>query len=255
MMLDVKGLSVRYGEKVVAEDISFSLGEGGWLMIAGPNGAGKSTVVNAVSGGVPCRGEIAVLGRPLRSYRPAELARCLGVLTQNHFVGYSFTVREVVRLGRYAYTRGVFGGRDADCDRAVDDALAATGLTELAGQSVLKLSGGELQRVFLAQLFAQDPKILMLDEPTNHLDPVYQKQLLELVSGWVRQPGRAVISVVHDLSLARAFGTEVMLMKQGRIAAMGAAADVFSPGTLRSVYDMDVHRWMRTLCMQWRLEV
>ena len=252
LLLEVNELSVSYGEKRILRNISFSLEEGHWLMIAGPNGAGKSTIVNAVSGGVPYAGEVLCRGRDLREYKAGQLARQLGVLAQNHFIGYAFSVREVVRLGRYAYTRGVFGGRDEKCEAQVDRALALTGLTELAGQSVLKLSGGELQRVFLAQLFAQDPAILLLDEPTNHLDLVYQKQLLEMVSQWVKQPGRAVISVVHDLSLARGYGTEALLLKQGQIAALGPAEQVFSPANLAEVYEMDVYRWMRELSAPWQ---
>ena len=250
-LLDVKNLSVKYGEKTIIRDISFSLDEGDWLMIAGPNGAGKSTLVNAVSGGVPFQGDVLCLEKDIREFRSGELARRMGVLAQNHYVGYSFTVEEVVRLGRYAYTKGVFGGRDENCEPSVDAALRLTGLEPFAKQSVMKLSGGELQRVFLAQLFAQDPDILMLDEPTNHLDLVYQKQLLKLVSEWVKRPGRAVISVVHDLSLARVFGTGVMLLRQGRIAAKGTADEVFIPDTLAAVYDMDVHGWMRDILSPW----
>lgn len=251
MLLEVNGLSVKYGSHTIVRDIGFSLAEGEWLMIVGPNGAGKSTIVKAVSGGVPCAGEVLCMGKELRTYKSAALARRIGVLTQNHYVGYSFTVEEVVRLGRYAYTGGVFSGRDADCEAEVARALSLTGLSELAHRSVLSLSGGELQRVFLAQLFAQDPSILILDEPTNHLDLKYQKQLLELVSDWVKQPGRAVLSVVHDLSLARSYGTEVLLLQEGQVRARGHAEEVFTRENMEQVYGMDVHRWMRGLLESW----
>jgi len=251
MLLEVKDLSVKYGSRTIVKDIGFSLAEGDWLMIVGPNGAGKSTIVNAVSGGVPYEGTVRYEGKELRTYRPAALARRIGVLTQNHYVGYSFTVEEVVRLGRYAYTKGVFSGRDADCETKIERALSRTGLSELAGRSVLSLAGGELQRVFLAQLFAQDPAVLILDEPMNHLDLKYQKQLLELVSDWLKQPGRAVLSVVHDLSLARAYGTEVLLLREGDAVARGNADTVFTRENMERVYGMDVHRWMNDLLELW----
>ena len=251
-LLDVRHLVVRYGSKEAVRDVSFTLDEGQWLMIAGPNGAGKSTVIAAVSGAVPFEGEVLCLGRSVADCRPAELARNMGVLAQNHYVGYSFTVREVVGLGRYAYTKGVFGGRDERCEAAVGEALRLTGLEGLEDRSVLHLSGGELQRVFLAQLFAQEPRILLLDEPTNHLDLIYQKQLLELVTEWVKQPGRAVISVVHDLSLARAFGSEALLLKDGAAAGQGDPREVFTPELLQKTYDMDVQRWMESLLGQWK---
>ena len=241
-MLEVRNLHVQYGDFVILDDVSFDLAEGHWLMIAGPNGAGKSTIVNAICGGAPYTGEIRCHGKNVREMKPREMASRIGVLAQKNAVGYSFTAREVIRLGRYAYSQGVFGGRDPGCEDAVEHSLQLT---------VLKLSGGELQRVFLAQLFAQDPQIMILDEPMNHLDLVYQKQLLSLVSDWVRQPGRAVISVMHDLSLAKAFGSQVLLLKQGKIIANGDADAVLSPENLQSVYEMDVRAWMRDMLGQW----
>ena len=116
---------------------------------------------------------------------------------------------------------------------------------------MLTLSGGELQRVFLAQLFAQNPRLLLLDEPTNHLDLVYQKQIFSLVRDWLSKGERAVVSVVHDLSLARMYGSRGVLLDHGKIAAAGSAAEVFRPETLNAVYHMDVADWMRTMLSQW----
>ncbi len=116
---------------------------------------------------------------------------------------------------------------------------------------VNQLSGGELQRVFLAQLFAQDPDLLILDEPTNPLDLVYQKQIFSLIREWLTQPGKAVISVVHDLSLARACGTRAILLSGGVQAAAGSLEDVFAPECLNRVYSMDVAAWMRGLLRRW----
>ena len=251
-LLDVQNLSVRYGEKTIVEQISFSLKEGDWLMIVGPNGAGKSTIINAISQGAPYTGEVRVLQKDVRRYRAQELAKLVGVLAQTHTMGYGFTVGSVVRLGRYAYAPGIFSGGREDDEAAVSRALALTGLTQMVDQNVLTLSGGELQRTFLAQLFAQNPRVLLLDEPTNHLDLVYQKQVFELISEWLKTPGRAVASVVHDLSLARAYGTQALLLDGGTTRAYGAIADVFAPEHLKRAYDMDVYAWMRDLLAQWQ---
>ena len=250
-MLDVKNLGVRYGTLDVVKDVSFSVEEGEWLMIAGPNGAGKSTVVNAVAQGVDYTGSVLFCGKDVTNYRSQELARHIGVLSQNHAVNYAFMVREIVGLGRYAYSRGIFSGRSDEDDRAVEDALALTGLQDLAQQSVLKLSGGELQRVFLAQIFAQDPDLLILDEPTNHLDLLYQKQVFSLIEEWRRKPGRAVISVVHDLSLALAYGSRAILMDEGCTVAEGPVREVLTAEKLNAVYGMDVKDWMQKLLRQW----
>ena len=250
-MLEAEHLTVRYGALNAVDDCSFAVPDGQWLMIVGPNGAGKSTILNAVSQGVPYTGTIRFDGKDLKKTDAATRARSLGVLSQNHFVGYAFSVEEVVRLGRYAHRGGLFSAHRADDEAAVEEALERTGLASLRRQSVLTLSGGELQRTFLAQVFAQGPRYLLLDEPTNHLDLIYQKQIFALISDWLKTPGRAVVSVVHDLSLAKAYGTHALLLNRGKTAAYGDAAAVMRAETLNAVYGMDVADWMRTMLGQW----
>ena len=233
------------------DDLSFRLEEGQWLMLAGPNGAGKSTLIEAIARGVPFTGSIQWEGRDLRTMKSAELARRIGVLSQRNTVGYAYTVEEVVGLGRYAYRGGFLSGRDEDGAARVEEALALTGLQDLRRASMLTLSGGETQRVFLAQVFAQLPRVLILDEPANHLDLKYQQQIFSLIGTWLREPGRAVLSVVHDLSLARRFGTHAVLMDRGHCVAAGAIGEVLTPDHLRRVYDMDVGAWMREMLSQW----
>ena len=254
-ILEIRDLSVRYGDTEALQGVSFALSEGDWLSIAGPNGAGKTTIVRAVSGAVPYTGEILFGGRDIRSFKPAERARRVGILAQRSQVGYPFTVAEVVRLGRYAHRTGGWlrtgGEGGAEDEEFVARALEMTGLTGLKDRPVPSLSGGEQQRVFLAQLFAQDPQVLILDEPTSHLDLIFQKQVFALVREWLQRPGRAVISVIHDLSPARAFAAKAVLLKAGRIVAGGTAEEVFSEEHLRDAYDMDVYAWMWQMLEQW----
>lgn len=251
-MLKVENLSVRYGNLTIVSQISFSLQPGQWLMIVGPNGAGKSTLINAIAQGVPYSGSVCLGQHNLHNIRPGELAKQLGVLMQSHTVNYSFTVKEVVRLGRYAYSRGLFSSAPADDEAQIVQALSMTGMLSMANQSVMTLSGGELQRTFLAQLLAQNPKLLLLDEPSNHLDLVYQKQVFHLVSDWLKEKNRAVISVVHDLSLAKMYGTHALLMNRGTAQAVGPIAEVLTPEKLQDVYAMDVYSWMQQMLSQWK---
>jgi len=253
-MLETRNLSVKYGSLTILDDVSFSVGERQWVMIAGPNGAGKSTIVNAVSRGAPYTGEVLLDGRDIKKYKSAELARKLGILAQSSNVGYSFSVEEVVKLGRYSYSGGLLSPKSGGDEAFVERALELTGLRELRHQSVLTLSGGERQRTFLAQVLAQDPELLILDEPTNHLDLVFQKQTFALINGWIEETGRSVISVVHDLSLARAYGTHALLMDKGRLVASGPVRDVLTRENLASVYRMDVHGWMKEMLSQWEEE-
>ncbi len=249
-MLQVNDLTVRYGGLTIVDHLSFTVEEGQWLMIVGPNGAGKSTTLDAVTQGTAYTGRVLFEGEDMKKKKAAERARCVGVLMQNHFAEYAFSVEEVAALGRYACSAFLAGRSDED-EQAVENALALTGMISQRKQSILTLSGGELQRTFLAQVFAQDPKLLLLDEPTNHLDLVYQKQVFELIGKWLQTPGRAVISVVHDLSLAKAYGTKILLMNHGRKVACGPAAVVLVPEHLDPVYQMDVGGWMRRMLGQW----
>lgn len=251
-MLSTENVSVRYGDCVVVDGLSLSLREGQWLMLVGPNGAGKSTLIQAISQSAPYTGRILLDGRDVRSYKPAQLARRIGVLSQHNNVGYSYTVDEIVGLGRYAHTSGFLSSRDDGGKERVDNALRLTGLEALRHHSALTLSGGELQRTFLAQVFAQDPQILILDEPANHLDLVYQRHIFSLIQDWLKQPGRAVVSVVHDLSLARRYGTHAVLMHHGHCVSQGTIREVLTSENLQRVYDMDVYEWMQEMLSQWR---
>ena len=251
-MLTAENVTVRYDRHTVVDKVSFRLEEGQWLMLIGPNGAGKSSLIHAITQGVPYTGRIALEGRDVRTYRPAQLARRIGVLSQQHSVGYAYTVEEVVGLGRYAYSAGFLSGWDDEGPAKVEQALDITGMQGLRHASMLTLSGGEMQRAFLAQVFAQDPSILILDEPANHLDLVYQKHIFSLIRDWLKTPGRAVLSVVHDLSLARRYGTHAVLMHQGRCVARGLMDDVLTTDNLQAVYGMDVNQWMRELLGQWQ---
>lgn len=250
-MLDIQNLTVQYGSLKIVDNLSFSVRPQEWLMVVGPNGAGKSTIVSAIAQGVPYSGRVLIDSCDVSKMKPKIAAKYFGVLTQNHSVGYSFTVEEVVRLGRYAFSKGMFSPRDKVNEEKIENAIRMTGMESFRKQSVLTLSGGELQRTFLAQLLAQDPQLLILDEPTNHLDLVYQNQIFELIKRWISDTGRAVVSVVHDLNLAKAYGTHTLLLDRGRAVSFGETGGVLTAAHLNSVYSMDVYAWMRRMLSQW----
>lgn len=251
-LLQVENLSVHLSGFCLLKEVTFQLEAHDRLMIVGPNGAGKSTLIQALVQGVPYQGEILMEGTNIAFLNNQERAKKVGVFAQRNEVHYGFTVREVVSLGRYAYRKGFLSSDDEEGRRKVEEALEATGLNGKSEQSVLTLSGGELQRTFLAQLFAQDPQILLLDEPTNHLDILFHKELQDLIFTWSQKKNRAVIAVVHDLSLARLYGNKVMLLSDGELMAYGQQEDVFNHGPFNKVYQMDIDEWMNTLYAPWR---
>jgi iron complex transport system ATP-binding protein len=256
ILLEASGLFVSYGGKKALEDAGLMLEEGSMTMIIGPNGAGKSTLLKAVSGGVkPDSGEVSLLGKDLYTYSPKERARHLAMLSQTHPYSSSFTVRELVRLGRYPYSGGAFGKGDPEEDEKTERVLEAMGLEDLASRPLRTLSGGEAQRAFIAQLIAQEPEVMLLDEPVNNLDPQYQEQIFEMLSAWLSEGGRAVAAVVHDIAAARTYGDRIILMSSGRTIASGTPQEVMTGELLGTAYGMDVGRWMRKLHGSWETEL
>ncbi|MDR1000560.1 MAG: ABC transporter ATP-binding protein [Clostridiales bacterium] len=253
MILEAKDISVSLGGASILRGIDLDVGDNQWLVIIGPNGAGKTTLLNCIVKGVTYTGLIKLSGADIKTLKPRELARRVGFLAQMKFMDYSFTVEEIVRLGRYAHEkRGIFefGAQNTESQATVDDALRLTGLTHLKNSSALTLSGGELQRMFLAQVLAQAPNLLLLDELSNHLDLIYQKRIFSLVREWVRSPGRAVISVSHDLGVAKYYADDAILLNRGELIARGMG-DVFDAKTLSLAYGMDVRAWIKKLYETW----
>lgn len=250
IILDVNDISVFLSNLNLVKHVSFHVREQDRLMIVGPNGAGKSTLIHAITQGINYEGTVLYEQVNLSKMKSKDMAKKIGVLSQKNDVNYSFTVEEIVSLGRYAYSKDFFS-KSSDDKKYIDEALEMTGLTEKRHQSVLTLSGGEIQRTFLAQLFAQDPKLLILDEPTNHLDIQYQKQIFSLIDSWVSKKNRAVVAVVHDLSLASYFGNKFLLLDQGSVVGYGKKEDVFTSRNLDHSYQMEVYKWMQTLYQQW----
>ena len=251
-MLKADGLTAAYGRKTVLADIRFALSPGDWLMVVGPNGAGKSTLLRAIAQSIPHAGRVRLLGREVEAMSPRDRARHMGVLAQHSGAYAAFTVAQVAAMGRYAHGQGRLFPKDPQAGQRIQQALRFAGMEALADRSILTLSGGELQRAFLAQVMAQDPNLLLLDEPGNHLDIPYQSQLFDGIARWLRgAPNRAAISVVHDLSLARAFGSHALLLAAGRQAAFGPVDQVLDRPRLQAAYGMDVCAWMQRLARGW----
>ena len=249
--IEAKDLGVCRNGQTLISGVSFTLQAGDWLCVAGPNGAGKSTLLKALIGEWPHTGLLSLDAQPLSGFRPRERARLLGMMGQASFGQFSFTVEEVVRMGRYPYRKSLLRTDDPGGKKAVEDALQAAGLTGLRRRSVTTLSGGERQRCALAQTLCQQPEVLLLDEPSNHLDLNYQKELYQITDTWRRRPGHAVITVLHDLSAARRFATKALLLSAGRPLTFGPPDEALSDDALRDAWQMDVSAWMREMAGVW----
>lgn len=250
-MLQVDKLGLCIKGKQILHDVSFKIGENEMLMVIGPNGAGKTSLIRAVMQYEKHSGAAYLDGADMSRISAKTMARQVGVLIQQHSQQFNYTVEEVVKLGRYAYSGGLFSGSDKGGQEKIDEALRLTGTEQLKERSVMTLSGGELQRVFLAAAFAQAPRLLILDEPTNHLDLKYQIKLFDMLREWVKGERRTVIAVVHDLNITYTYGTKALLMKNGYVHSFGDVQEVLNRENLKMVYDVDVCQWMQNLLKHW----
>ena len=237
----LKASSVRlgYDRKIVIEDITLEVPEGELTMLIGPNGCGKSTLLKALARVLaPKAGYVYLGGTDIHQLRTTAVARRLGFLPQRQSVPPGIKVLDMVSRGRFAHQR--FWSRwSQEDEKAVASALEVTGLTDLQRADVDELSGGQVQRVWLATVLAQDTPLLLLDEPTTFLDIAHQYEVLKLVRGF-RDAGRTVVVVVHDLNQATRFATNLVVMKDGAVVASGPPAEVLTAELVESVFGLPV---------------
>ena len=240
-VFDLRDVEVKLGGRRVLGPLDLEIAAGSFVGILGPNGSGKTTLLRALLGGVPpSAGEILLEGQPVREYRAAQLARMIGVVPQQFNLDFTFTVEEMVAMGRYAHGgRGEANAGGAADDAVVAAALLATGVTPLAGRPVTELSGGERQRALIAQTLAQETPVLLLDEPLNNLDLNHQLEIMQLLCS-LHASGRTVAVVLHDLNIAAQYCEELVLLDGGQLAARGKATDILDPRLILEVFRVRV---------------
>lgn len=231
--LTAASVSYRVGDRQILRDVSLDVAPGEVLALIGPNGAGKSTLLSLLAGdAAPSSGQITLGGRPLADYRPVELARTRAMLLQQTSVAFSYTVRQVVQMGRAPWRSTSQAEQDHEIVAA---ALTDTDTAHLADRDVRTLSGGEAGRAHLARVFAQRTPLLLLDEPTAALDILHQEQTLIRARAYARS-GAAVIVVLHDLDLAASYADRLVLLAGGQVAAQGRPQQVCTAERLNEVY-------------------
>lgn len=225
-----------YREREVLRGIDLVVHAGELVALVGPNGAGKSTLLKVLGGLLrPASGSVAIDGLDVTALDRRSIARHIAVVPQVFETLFPFTVREIVALGRTSRL-GPLGTLGADDARAVARALDDIGAADLADRRIDRVSGGERQRAVLAMALAQEAGVLLLDEPTAHLDPTHQRATLERVATLARVRGLAVVAVLHDLNLAAAFASRVVLLADGVVVREGAVSDVITPEIVARVF-------------------
>lgn len=233
-----EALTLAYGKKTIAESLNVSIPDGHFTAIIGPNGCGKSTLLRTLSRLMaPTRGHVYLDGEEIQRYASKEVARRIGLLAQNATTPGDISVQELVARGRYPHQPLFTRWRQEDED-AVQRAMQATGIVNLANQSVDTLSGGQRQRAWIAMVLAQDTAIMLLDEPTTWLDISHQIDLLELLSELNRERGYTLAAVLHDLNQACRYATHLIALRDGKIVAEGAPKEIVTPALIEAIYGL-----------------
>lgn len=237
-MMEMKEISKSYGKKQVVQDIDLHIATEKLTAFIGPNGAGKSTLLSIASRLIEKdRGEIYLDGSEVKTWKSNELAQKLSILKQSNGVSLNITVEELVNFGRFPYSQGRLTKKDR---LKVKEALLALGLMDLADQPINTLSGGQLQRAYIAMILAQDTDYILLDEPLNNLDMNYAVQMMQTLRSLVDDYGKTVLIVLHDINFAASYADEVVAMKDGKLFAQGPTAEIIQSSVLNRLYNMEI---------------
>lgn len=239
--MDIKEVTFSYDKKRnTLHGIDSTIDTGKVTTIIGPNGCGKSTLLGVLSNHhQPQNGDVLLDGKSLAAFKPKELARKLAVVHQQNNAPSDMTVEKLTAYGRIPY-KSLFASSTKEDEEAVEWALASTNLLDKRQMPIDSLSGGQMQRVWIAMALTQKTPYLFLDEPTTYLDIFYQYELLELIRRLNKEHGISIVMVLHDINQAVKYSDVIIVMKDGRIAAKGKPEEIITEDLIRDIYGVNV---------------
>ena len=238
--LTFRDVSAGYKHRQVLDHLSFTVQEGEFVSLIGPNGCGKSTLLKTAAALLrPLSGVVELFGQDVHRIKPAHRASLLGVVPQKIESPMAFTVSQIVMNGRISSMGrwGTMSTRDHD---VVERSMIYTDVLGLRERYFTELSGGEQQRVALAMVLAQDPKIIMLDESISHLDINHRQEVLQILMNLNREKRMTILLVSHDLTLSASISDRFLLMDSGKLVKAGTPIEVLEPEVLSRVYNCDL---------------
>lgn len=237
-MIEIKGLTKRFGKKAVVEDVSVTIVPGTITSFIGPNGAGKSTLLSMVSRLLNAdTGEVLLDKNDVKKWKSDDFAKRVSILKQSNYINVRLTISELVSFGRYPYSKGRLTKED---EQFVDQAIEYMNLTDMQDKFLDELSGGQKQRAFIAMVIAQDTDYVLLDEPLNNLDMKHSVQIMKILRKLVDELGKTVIIVLHDINFASVYSDRIVALKDGRVVKNGPTHEIINSDALRDIYDMNI---------------
>ncbi|MEK4513226.1 ABC transporter ATP-binding protein [Paenibacillus anaericanus] len=237
-MVKVRGVSKKYGGKMVVDRVNVDIAKGKITSFIGPNGAGKSTLMSMISRLITKdEGEILIDDKEIGSWKSGELAKKISILKQSNHINIKLKVKELVSFGRFPYSQGKLTKEDWI---HIDEAIAYMDLGSMQDKYLDELSGGQKQRAFIAMVIAQNTDYILLDEPLNNLDMKHSVQIMKVLRRLVDELGKTVIIVIHDINFASCYSDYIVALKDGIIIKEGTTDEIMDSAVLKEVYDMDI---------------
>ena len=236
-MLQVKEVSKSYGTHSVLKDLNLSIEKGTITSFIGANGAGKSTLLSIIARLTRQNsGQVYLEGQNIDHVKDKDMAKKLSFLRQSNFVNIKLTIRELVAFGRFPHSKGRLTKEDND---EIDKALDYLTLKDIQHKHLDEISGGQRQRAFIAMVVAQNTEYILLDEPLNNLDMKHSVQIMKVLRGLVKDLGKTVILVMHDINFASCYSDNIVAMRDGKVIKGGKTSDIIETKNLREIFDMD----------------
>jgi iron complex transport system ATP-binding protein len=237
-VIEARQAAVKRGGRTIFGPASIAIGAGEMTALIGPNGSGKSTLLRLFAGlWRPDSGDVFLDDRTIHSRPRKEIARRISFVPQETQIDFSFTVAEILAMGRYAHRGRLKPQSQADRAAALT-AAADCDITYLMDRAVNSLSGGERQRVLIARSLVVEPEFILLDEPTANLDIQHALDILALCQALSRK-GKTVVVATHDFNLVTRFAARLILLEAGTLIAQGSREEVLHPGTIQEVFHVD----------------
>lgn len=236
-MIEIKKVNKSYGSNVVVNNASAVIRKGKITSFIGPNGAGKSTLLSIISRlTLKKSGDVIIDGRNLEQWKNSELAKKVSILKQTNNINIRLTVKELVSFGRFPHNQGNLTKED---DKIIENAIEYLKLGELKNKYLDELSGGQVQRAYIAMILAQDTEYILLDEPLNNLDMKHSVEIMKILRRLADELGKTIAIVIHDINFASCYSDYIIALKDGRIVENDVAANIIQKEKLEKLYDMD----------------